>query len=308
MKKNNKITFVTAFFPLNREEFKGFERSNQKYYDSFEFWARIHNDLIIYTDKYSRDIVENIRVKKFRRTNTKIIIIDDYTKIDEELYFSIRSTTENELNIKYHLFDKNPESWNANYNYIMSLKGWFVTNAIKEYNLTDTIAWIDFGFNHGGEYYTNSEDFDFEWTYKFPDKVNFFCVNQPDNIPIFESIKLMSSYISGGMIVAPIDLWEEFWQYLRNTIIKLNYIGLMDDDQIFYYLFYKENPDKCALHKSGWFDEFEKFSDQKFNIINKTNRKKSLLHIMKDKIRWRITIIKYLHRWYKIMKDEKSKG
>ena len=37
LKMDNKITIVTAFFPLKRENWKGFERPNNKYLEYFEF-------------------------------------------------------------------------------------------------------------------------------------------------------------------------------------------------------------------------------------------------------------------------------
>lgn len=106
--KEGKITIATAFFPLKRDIWAGFERSNQKYYDYFDFWARIQNDLIVYTDKESKEKIEKIRIEKYGRENTTIIVIDDYTKIDEELYNSVKRATENEHNIKFHLHEKIP--------------------------------------------------------------------------------------------------------------------------------------------------------------------------------------------------------
>ena len=41
-----KITIVTAFFPLKREKWENFERPNNKYLEYFEFWARIKNDMV----------------------------------------------------------------------------------------------------------------------------------------------------------------------------------------------------------------------------------------------------------------------
>ena len=35
------------------------------------------------------------------------------------------------------------------------------------------VAWIDFGYNHGGEYYINPEDFNFEWKYNFSNKFTY---------------------------------------------------------------------------------------------------------------------------------------
>ena len=67
MKKNvidNNITIVTAFFPLKRENWSGFERPNNKYFEYFEFWAKIQNDMIIYTDKESSKYIKEDDNKK----------------------------------------------------------------------------------------------------------------------------------------------------------------------------------------------------------------------------------------------------
>ena len=303
---NEKITIVTAFFPLNRDKWEGFNRSNDKYYKYFEFWSRIQNDMIIYTDKDSAEIINNIRTKRFDRKNTKIITIDDYSLIDSELYNSVKKATENQLNIDFHLYNKNPESWNANYNYIMLMKEWCIQDAIEKGYAKGMIAWVDFGFNHGGEYYTISDEFDFEWKYPFSDKMHFFSIHNPDDVPIFENIRLMSTYIQGCIIVGPDYLWRDLWSSVRTNMLFLNKIGLSDDDQIFLYLYYKEYPDKCELHKCEWFSQFEIFSDKKFThtrIFEKT----SFFKKIKNQINWRKTIHKYLKRWYKILIKEETK-
>lgn len=306
IEEDNKITIVTGFFPLNREKWDGFNRDNSKYLKDFEFWCRIKNDMIIYTDKDTKEEIEKIRIEKYGRKNTTIICIDDYKKIDEELYYSIKTSTENLLNIKFHLYDTNPESWNANYNYIMLMKEWCVQDAINRKLAKGMIAWIDFGFNHGGEYYINSEEFDFEWKYPFSNKVHFFNIHEIDNIPIFETIRLMSTYIQGCVIVAPDDMWNYLWKFVRENMILLNKIGLSDDDQVLLYMFYKENPEKCELHKCMWFDQFKMFSDQEFTCKRK-NENEGAFKNLKSKIKWHITILKYLKRWYKILINEETK-
>ena len=44
---------VTAFWDVGRSENCQFPRSNERYYKEFSEWARIHNRLIVYTDKNS---------------------------------------------------------------------------------------------------------------------------------------------------------------------------------------------------------------------------------------------------------------
>ena len=103
----------------------------------------------------------------------------------------------------------------------MNLKSWFVTDAIKNHNVKGMITWLDFGFNHGGEYYTKHEEFNFLWDYKFSDKMHFFNVNDIDDSPIFHSIKMMSTYIQGDALVGPDYLWQELWKSVRNNILYL---------------------------------------------------------------------------------------
>lgn len=301
MLEDDKITIVTAFFPLNRENWTGFNRDNNKYLEYFDFWCGIKNDLIIYTDEKTKAEIEKIRIKKHGRDNTIIICIEDYTNIDKELFNSIKKATENPLNVKFHLYENNPESWNSNYNYVMLMKEWCIQDAVKRGIAKGMIAWIDFGFNHGGEYYVNDTEFDFEWRYSFSKKVHLFNIHEPDNIPIFEIIRLMSTYVQ-GIVVAPDEMWIDLWEYVKTNMMFLNKIGLSDDDQILLYMYYKDNPEKCELHSCAWFDQFRMFSNQTFTCKEKQKEKTKF-----KKLKWKLTIIKYLIRWYKILKEEETK-
>ena len=51
------ITIVTAYFDIGRNNWKGYERNNNKYIQYFKFWAKIRNNIIVYTNK---DLVEKI--------------------------------------------------------------------------------------------------------------------------------------------------------------------------------------------------------------------------------------------------------
>ena len=44
----------------------------------------------------------------------------------------------------------------------MLLKQWCVKDAVEKGIAKGMIAWIDFGYNHGGKYYLKKEEFDFE--------------------------------------------------------------------------------------------------------------------------------------------------
>ena len=71
------ITLVTAFFPIGRGEWTGkAQRSDDKYFKYFQHWARIHNDLVVYTTPENAERIRQIRLS-FGRTNTQVYIVND---------------------------------------------------------------------------------------------------------------------------------------------------------------------------------------------------------------------------------------
>lgn len=304
----NKITIVTAFFPINREKWKGFERSNNKYMDNFKFWARIKNDMVIYTTEEFYEDIKNIR-KEFNRENTKIIKIEDFRKIDEELYKSMDKIAKNKISREFRLSQNNPEVWNTDYDYIMLLKEWCVQDAVKNEYAKGMIAWIDFGYNHGGVYYKKPEEFDFEWKYNFSEKIHLFQINEFDDLPIFEICRRMNSYIIGGVIVAPDNLWNELWNLVRENMLCLNKCGLIDDDQTLLLMSYYQKPELFELHPTKWFSTIKDFSDVKFSVEEPNEHTKvGFIENKKRRFYYKKKIIKYLYKWYKIFKNEEVKG
>lgn len=307
---NRKITIVTAFFPLKREEWNGFARPNNKYLEYFEFWAKIQNDMVIYTDNETAKHVEQIRKEKYHRDNTKIVIIEDWKKIDDEIYQKIQRTMESELAINFKMNPTFPESWNADYNYMTNLKAWFVQDAVNRKIADGMVAWVDFGFNHGGEYYLNSDEFDFEWTYNFNDKITLFTINDLDDLPIFEICRRMNSYIQGGIMVAPDYLWIEFWKLVRQSIIELANIGLSDDDQTITLMAYRKKKELFDIFKADrWCSMLLQYSNNKnFSIAEKKEKKFAKLRKIKQGFMHKKKLKRYLNFWYKTLKNEQMKG
>ena len=201
----SEITIVTAYFDINRKNWKGFERDNNKYINYFKFWARIQNNLIIYTSKEFADTIYSIR-KNFELENkTHVVVIDDIFSCDKEIYQRMKKVMSNDILLKFHFPKeiKRPNAWNVNYNYITYLKPYFVNKAIKDYNLKNLVAWWDFGFNHGGELgILDPNDFNFLWQYNFSPKIHLFSTNYykvlEKNRPIFDMVRSLDSYIVGG--------------------------------------------------------------------------------------------------------------
>ena len=259
------ITLVTCFFELNRGKWNKFNRTNGDYYKYFETWARIHNDLIVYCSVEHKEEIIAIR-EKYGRKNTRVVVIDDIFGVDAELYNSIKQSISNPLSIEYRLTPENPECWNVEYNYIMLMKEWCINHAIQHNYASGMIAWIDFGFNHGDFYYKKAEEFDFLWEHKFSYKVHAILVKPVDDLPIFEIVRNMNTYIQGCMIVAPDKLWIELWNLVRKNMVALNKVGLMDDDQTILLMAYRENSKIFEFENGQWFSHFAKWSDRRFTI------------------------------------------
>lgn len=276
------ITIVSAFFDINRSNIKGFNRSNQKYIDAFKFWAHIKNKLVVFSDKDTIKEVKKIRKEYGLLDKTETIVIDDYTKIDNELFTSIDNTMKNKQLLDFHLQRNIPEAISSKYNYIMAIKAWCCTEAVKRGLTTDMVAWLDFGFNYAGKYYKKEEEFDFLWEYDFSDKIHLLQINDFDNLPPYEIIRRNNSYIQGGEIIAPDYLWEELWKLVRNNMLALNKSGLADDDQILYYMSYLENKEIFELHKCCWLGLFKDFSNKKFTFeVPKQNKLYNFLYKIK---------------------------
>lgn len=249
----NKITIVTGFFRIKREDWQGFERTDNQYFEHFKVWAKVKNKLIVYVESEElKDRIISFRKELGLENQTKVNIVKDCLELEAGLYTDIVKTTENPIQQLYRLYKLNPEVWNPTYNYIMLLKSWCVCDAIKNNQANGMVAWIDFGYNHGGYPIDMHSDFSFEWSYDFPEKINLFKIQDLDDRPIFEIVMSMDTYIMGGFIVAPSSLWPKFWELLKSSMRSLLECGLSDDDQNIMLMAYRKQPDLYQLHSSMW--------------------------------------------------------
>lgn len=260
------ITIVTAFFDINRKNMNGFSRDNQKYIDSFKFWAHIQNKIVVYSDKATIEEVKKVRKEYGLLDKTELVVVDDYLDMDRELFLSIDEAMKNKYLYDFHLQRNIPEAISSKYNYIMAIKALCCKKAVEDKLASGMVAWLDFGFNYGGKFYKKEEEFDFLWEYDFSDKIHLLQVNELDDLPPFEIIRQNNSYVQGGEIVAPDYLWSELWDLVRKSMIYLNKSGLADDDQLLYIMSYKEKKELFELHKCEWLGLFKYFSNHEFTF------------------------------------------
>lgn len=257
----SEITIVTAFFDIGRTSWENSQRSNHEYMEAFKFWARIRNNVIIYTEKVFAEEIFNIRKSYGLEQRTKVITIDNVLNCDREIYDKMAAVMQSNIFRSFRKDPKSPESWNARYNYIMYLKSYFITDAINKKLTNDFVAWFDFGFNKNGTLdYPYKEEFDFLWKYDFENKMYLFVIEDIGiDKPIFDIVREMDVYITGNTVIGAKILWPQYHSLCRNSIISLADCGMADDDQTIALMAYRKKPQLFKLYKvntwCGWLKE-----------------------------------------------------
>jgi len=304
---NKDITIITGFFKNNRGSWKGFERSDEQYFEHFKVWAKLKNKIVAYveTEEMKSRIIA-YRDELGLGDLTIVNVTPDCTTLVPDLYFSIKRANENPIQQKFHLLQRNPEVWNPTYNYIMLLKAWCVCDAIKRGQAEGMVAWIDFGYDHGGTPIDKNSDFSFKWVYNFSEKINLFTIQELDDRPMFEIVLSMDTYTMGGFLVAPASLWPRFWELLKYSMIALNDCGLADDDQNIILMAYRKDPGIFQLNPSYWSVQLKQFGGDHLQwapgfIEYKESLQKKNFKNWARGIKHKLNCIKYAWRIYKHM-------
>lgn len=302
----SEITLVTAFFDIGRKEYVSIPRSNDKYFEYFKFWSRIKNNLIVYTDSESKDRVIQIRKEFNLEHKTHVIVVDDIFGIEPTMLKEMEEVASNRNFIDFRFYAK-ATSNTAKYDYLMLFKSWFLADAVRRNLTSETVAWIDFGFNHGGKVYTKPEEFEFTWEYEFNDKIQLFYLDEYDEKPIFEIVKRLNDCVMGPLIVLPATLCQEFWSLNKESMSILNSVGLIDDDQLIMMFSYRRRPEIFDLHRSSWFLGLKEFGASHLTTKDphEIGRiKRMLLRALGSYLNEK-NILKYLLRTYRSLKTAK---
>lgn len=260
------ITLVTAFFDIGRSSFPIYARSNERYFEYFDFWARIQNDLIVYCAPEDAEKILRIRKKYQRDKKTTIIPILNIFGIEPELYQKMKAL-EYSREFRSFRYYENAVSNMADYDYLMMLKYWFMWDAsINVIAKNPQVMWLDFGYNHGGEYYIRPEDFDFKWEYEFDRKINLFCLSDPEKMPAIDSLQFQKDCFIGHTVVCPKEMTFDLWRYIRDAMWALVSLDCIDDDQQLLLMFYKLHKEQCRIRICGWFHDMELCSTQRFQV------------------------------------------
>lgn len=264
---NNVI--VTAYFDIGRKDFVAIPRTNNQYIDYFKFWARIRNEMIIYTQPEFADTIFSIRKEYGLEKKTKIISVENIYDIDRDLYERMKIASSNDYFLGSRILP-NATSNNAEYSYLMLLKSYFMEEASKLCPANSFISWVDFGFNHLTGIHKRSEDFDFEWLPSVPEsKITVFSLKEYDDKPIFEIVRTLEDYMIGTVIICPNEyckiLRKKYWDAM-SVLLK---VGLIDDDQLILLMAYISDKSIFNYVICDWNEQFIKTTDINFSINKK---------------------------------------
>ena len=271
------VTIVTAFFDIGREKWPGkMQRSNEKYFEYFDFWAIIKNKIVVYTEPLYRDKILAIREKYGLADRTEVIAIEDKLQLDPEVYGAMQKALANPLTQGFRVEQNHPEVYNPDYNYVVYLKFYFLQKTVQDGLAGNMLAWMDFGYNKGGHYYTNQDEFDFLWQVDLDrNKIHLFSFGEEEELwemPIFEVVRTLEVYISGEIVLVPKELLPEFAALCRRSELSLGDVGLSDDDQTILLMAYRIRPKLFALHKMlGWCDQLKIIADKEFTTRKGAN-------------------------------------
>lgn len=277
MKSNTAL--VTAFFDINRSKFKTSKLDNSKYFEYFKFVAHLQNDLFIFTDNEKhKEKIEKIRKEYCPNFITKVYI-EKLDQLDPNLYQNLSSTFKRFDQSKIRKYPNRPECLYINYCFINIVKFIFLSRIIDLNKKYDSYAWIDFGFNHGQQYYSSPVSLpvsleSLKLKISIPDnKLILFKTPEKDasRKSIAELYITLDTPILGGLQIGSKEAWICHDKNMRKAINSISSLGIVDDDQLYLVHCYRNNEnDYFLLPTTEWFDSlsytFPTGSEVKINI------------------------------------------
>lgn len=271
---NHEITIVTAFFDIGRGSRESQTRSAETYLDYFKKWARIQNNIIVFTESRFSEEILNIRKSYGLAEKTNIQIVEDIYSIEPDIFRKMEEISGNKCfkQSRYYVDDISNE---GKYNYIMMMKNWCLATAVKKYHLTGTVAWLDFGYGHGVSYFANEEDWNFNWSYQdMPSKIVLFSRIDVTHISSFEYLMLQSDAIMGGLYLVPTEHCQELYELTKQSMLSLILLDYMDDDQQLLLMAVRTKPELFDVRVSqDWYTPMTKCGGEHFRLSDKKQQK-----------------------------------
>lgn len=278
-KSSGELTIVTGFLDFGRGEHKEQTRSSRNYLEYFRGWARLQNNVIVYTSQELAPRVKEIRREFGREDQTIVNVIDDIRKIEPEILSAMEKIEKKGVFREWRARDYDVSNL-AMYNYIVMLKFWMMQDAAAKNPDADMLVWLDFGWNHGGKRFPIEEEFDFLWQYQFEkDQVHLFAKEQPDREVGFIKLQLMTDGIMSGLFACTPQNSGILYEYIKEAMWSLLSIDAMDDDQMLLTMAYKRHPELFKIYKSDWFLPMKEYGGSHLTVREDPGKtKRQTLH------------------------------
>lgn len=259
------VTIVTAFFDIGRDKWEGtldgnilphyLKRDTATYFERFRRLTLLKNPIVVYTE--SR-FIETI---KSYRDDIICVPVDNYLSDNQHVLEAIFIRQRRPEFIAHLNQPTMPEYWSPEYVFINYSKSIFVADAVKQGHVkTPTAAWLDFGYVRDDTFCPPG----LEWKFNTQNLINLFCFSDPLKAePIFNIVKTNNVYVQGCHIVAPVEKWNHMANLMRQALVSLMNVGLVDDDQSMLLMSYQMSPHDFKINyvdPSYWFVIFKNFN------------------------------------------------
>jgi len=214
------------------------------YFTSFEVMLRIKNDITVFTEEKLRPLFEELQRN---HSNIKVYYRDIYSIFNKELD-TIKRIQSLDSYKNGQTFPGNPQIWNSGYVLVNYLKAWFINEAMKEAELNDNVAWLDFGYFKNSHGIEKGMSFDIE--YDFTEKIHFIQI-MDIALPLTSIRNIIRGnqvFIMGGFFVTPKSLAAKCWELMQDSFSYLANQDLMDQDQTLMFLAWQRHPEYFEVH------------------------------------------------------------
>jgi len=222
-------------FDIKRENYTAIPRSVEQYFSHFERWARIKNDLVFFCEnKAFGERVISIREKFGLGANTKVIYIDKLENIEPQLLQRMLEIENDEEFRKFRANSELPEN-KAMYNYVMLMKFYCLKEAAK--SVSGQLAWVDFGYEHGGETFDSADSYSFNWQYNFGEKITLFYRPPLCTAPMFAVCRDMEPVcVMGAPFVVVSNLAQIFWDLILEAEKEFADVGFIHERLLYHVI------------------------------------------------------------------------
>lgn len=244
-----KPVIVTALYDIGRDKWKNYTASYGGYLDWMERVLAIDCDMVVFTDKFEKEIKE--RRAKYNLDSDLVIIVKPLEELYAyQRYYDKLNELMNSGTFKAKIQFEVPEMTKPLYNVIMFNKIFFMTEVFEmNYIESDILLWVDAGCFRE-EIKTD------KWPN--PSKLNsekpmFFSHSKDFNILDWE-YQAMSQIrnIQGGCFTCPSNEISELADSFERVVDYCLREGFIGSDEKILDIMYVLDKEKYSITKCGW--------------------------------------------------------